>query len=146
MVPPRPTHIVLYDDECPLCTFQMKLLTWLDWFNVLSLAPISEARSAQLVPRLTREELLEAIHCLAPDGRIYRGARCIRHVGMRLPLLVPVALFLWVPGVIWVAEQVYQWVSRNRHLLSRWFGCKEACSILPQRRRANERPVIIEKP
>ena len=26
---------------------------------------------------------------------------------MRLPLLVPVALFLWVPGVIQVAEIIY---------------------------------------
>jgi len=28
--------IVLYDSDCPLCTFQMKLLTWLDWFNQVS--------------------------------------------------------------------------------------------------------------
>ena len=142
----RAAHIVLlYDDECPLCTFQMKLLTWLDWFNVLSLAPVSQARPPELALRFTREELLEAIHCVALDGRIYRGARCLRFVGLRLPLLIPVALVLWIPGIIWVAEKVYQWVSRNRHLLSRWFGCKEACSILPQRRRANEKPVILER-
>src|SRR6267154_5192731 len=96
----RATHIVLYDDQCPLCTFQMKLLTWLDWLNVLSLAPVSQARSAALAPRLTREEMLEAIHCVALDGRIYRGARCIRFLGLRLPLLIPLALILWVPGVI----------------------------------------------
>ena len=55
-----------------------------------------------------------------------------------MPLAVPVALVLWIPGVIWIAERVYSWVSRHRHLLSRWFGCKEACVLLPQRRRANE--------
>ena len=54
---------------------------------------------------------------------------------MRLPLLVPVALFLWIPGVIQVAEIVYGWVSRNRLLLSRLFGCKDACAILPARAR-----------
>jgi hypothetical protein len=27
------------------------------------------------------------------------------------------------------------WVSRNRLVLSRLFGCKEACAILPARRR-----------
>ena len=90
---------------------------------------------------LKRDDLLEAIHCVAADGRIYRGARCIRFVGMRMPLLVPVALFLWLPGVIWVAERVYMWVSRNRHLLSRLFGCKEACAILPVRERSNEKEV-----
>jgi len=131
-------HLVLYDDECPLCTFQMRLLTWLDWFGVLSLAPLSSGRAGAVAAHLTREELQEAIHCVAKEGRIYRGARCIRFVGLRLPLLVPVALFLWIPGVILVAEMVYRWVSRNRHLLSRLFGCKEACRIMPVRRREQD--------
>src|ERR1041384_2355374 len=114
-------HVVLFDDECPMCTFQMRVLTWLDWFNALSLLPISNPRAAQIAPGLKREDLWEAIHCIAVDGRIYRGARCIRFVGMRMPALVPVALFLWLPGVIWVAERIYSWVSRNRHLLGRLF-------------------------
>ena len=128
--------MVLYDDGCPLCTFQMRVLTWLDWLGKLSLVPISHPRAQ--AAGIEREALLEAIHCVASDGRIYRGARCIRFVGMRLPLLFPVALLLWIPGVIWVAERVYSYVSRNRHLLSRLFGCKEACSILPARRREQD--------
>ena len=70
--------------------------------------------------------------------RIFRGARAIRFVGMRLPLLVPVALFLWLPGIIWVAERVYMSISRNRHILSRIFGCKDACSILPAKQREGD--------
>ena len=134
----RASHIVLYDDECPLCTFQMKLLTWLDWCNVVTLLPLSDAQAVRVAPQLTREALLEAIHCVTPEGRVYRGARCLRFVGLRMPLLVPMALVLWVPGVIWIAEIIYQWVSRRRHLLSRIFGCKGACSILPRRRRQSD--------
>ncbi len=133
-------HVVLYDDECPLCTFQMRLLTWLDWFGTLSLIPLSNPLAAQLAPHLTRADLQEAIHCLAKDGKIHRGARCIRFVGLRLPLLVPIALFLWIPGVIQVAEIIYQWISRNRLGLSRLFGCKGACAILPARQRAQDEP------
>lgn len=132
------THIVLYDDECPLCSFQMRVLTWLDWLNALTLMPLSHPQSAALAPHLTRADLIEAIHCVARNGKIYRGARCIRFVGLRLPLLVPVTLVLWIPGIIWIAEKVYMWVSRNRHLLSRWFGCQGACAIMPTRQRANE--------
>ena len=128
-------HLVLYDDECPLCTFQMRLLTWLDWFNVVEMVPLSSPRAAAAAPQLSREQLLEAIHCVAANGRIHRGARCIRFLGLRLPLLFPVALILWIPGVIQVAEIIYRWVSRNRHFLSRLFGCKEACAFLPERRR-----------
>lgn len=126
-------HVVLYDDECAMCTFQMRVLTWLDWRNALQLLPLSDPSAAVLAPQLSRYDLQEAIHCIARNGRIYRGARCIRFVGMRLPLLIPVALFLWIPGVIQIAEIFYQWVSRNRLLLSRVFGCKGACALLPPR-------------
>jgi predicted DCC family thiol-disulfide oxidoreductase YuxK len=132
-------HIILYDSECPMCVFQMKTLSWLDWFGVLALVPLSDPHAQEIAPQLTREDLLEAIHCVTPQGRIYRGARAIRFVGMRLPMLIPVALFLWIPGVIQVAEMVYQWVSRNRHLLSRVFGCKDACALLPAKKRQQDK-------
>ena len=131
-------HLVLYDNECPLCIFQMRVLTWLDWLHKLSLVPLSSDRARDAAPSLTRESLLEALHCVTENGRIFRGARAIRFVGMRLPLLVPVALFLWLPGIIWVAERVYMSISRNRHILSRIFGCKDACSILPAKQREGD--------
>jgi len=116
----------------------MRLLTWLDWFNALAALPISDPRVQAVAPQLTREQLMEAIHCVTAEGKIHRGARCIRFLGMRLPLLVPVALVLWIPGVIQVAEVVYKWVSRHRLLLSRLFGCKEACAFLPERHRKQD--------
>lgn len=137
----RATNTVLYDDQCSLCSFQMRVVTWLDWFNTVSLLPISDPRAAEVAPTITREALLEAIHCIAKDGTIHRGARCLRFIGLRMPLGFPVALILWFPGVIWIAEKIYQWISRNRYLLSRLFGCKEACAIMPMRQRANEEQV-----
>jgi predicted DCC family thiol-disulfide oxidoreductase YuxK len=62
----------------------------------------------------------------------------LRFIGLRMPLAVPFSLVMWVPGVILVAEVGYRWLSRNRYLLSRVFGCKEACAILPARQRSNE--------
>ena len=131
---PREKHVVLYDSDCALCTFQMRLLTWLDWFNKVEWIAINDPRSEDIAPELTREELREAIHCITPEDRVYRGARCVRFLGMRMPLLVPVAVFLWVPGVIWLAEKFYMWVSRNRYTLSKIFGCKGACAIMPERK------------
>ena len=134
----RATHIVLYDGECSFCTFQMRALTWLDWCNTVSFVPNADPQVAALAPRLTRTDLDEAIHCVAKDGKIYRGARCLRFIGMRMPLAVPGALVLWFPGVIYLAEICYRWISRNRQLISRVFGCKGACAIMPARPRANE--------
>lgn len=131
---PRPRHVVLYDGDCPMCTFQQRTLTWLDWFNRVRFIPISSDEAARIAPRLSREDLMEAIHCITPRGDIHRGARAIRFLGMRLPLLVPVGLFLWLPGVIWVAEVIYRFVSRNRLVFSRIFGCRGACAIMPERK------------
>ncbi|MBG88271.1 MAG: hypothetical protein CMO80_15390 [Verrucomicrobiales bacterium] len=128
-------NILIYDSDCSLCTFQMKVLTWLDWLERVRLLPIKDPEAKVVAPTLTREDLLEAIHVVTPANKIHRGARCIRYLSLRMPVLFPVWLFLWIPGVIRVAEKIYQWISRNRHLLSRWFGCGEACSIMPAKKR-----------
>src|SRR6266545_300807 len=52
--PDRRTNLILYDDGCPLCTFQMRVVTWLDWFNTVSLLPLSNPRAAEVAPHLTR--------------------------------------------------------------------------------------------
>ena len=136
-------HRLIYDDECAMCTFQMRVLTWLDWFNVAQLAPASDPQSLKIAPELTHDKLMEAIHCVKTDGDVLRGARALRFLGLRMPLLIPFSLIMWVPGVIWVAEKVYALVSRNRYILSRFFGCKDACSIMPQREREGE---IVTEP
>jgi len=135
----RATHIVLYDGDCSMCTFQSRVITWLDWLHTVSLVPIADPRAQEIAPQLTRTDLHEAIHCVAKSGKIYRGARCLRFIGVRMPLALPFALLLWIPGVILIAEVVYRWISRNRYILSRVFGCKEACAILPARRRAQDK-------
>lgn len=128
-------HTVLYDSDCPLCTFQMKSLTWLDWLDKVRFLPIKDPKASKLAPGIEREDLLEAIHCVTPEGEIHRGARAIRFLGLRTPVLVPVSLVLWFPGVIWVAEAVYRFVSRHRLFFSKIFGCKGACAVMPERKR-----------
>ena len=127
-------HIVLYDDACPMCTFQMKCLSWLDWQAKLNLIPLSDPRAQKANPSLTREDLLEAIHVISTKGITYRGARAIRFIGFSLPLIFPLTLILYLPFVILVAEAIYKCISQNRHLISRLLGCKEACSILPTKK------------
>jgi predicted DCC family thiol-disulfide oxidoreductase YuxK len=131
-------HLVLYDDECALCVFQVKMLTWLDWLNAAAFVPLSSDRAKDAAPQLDRETLRAAMHVLASRGRVYRGARCIRFLSLRMPLLIPLGLLLWVPGVIWIAEHVYNRVANNRLFLSRLFGCKQACAVMPKRNREQD--------
>lgn len=130
----RDKHILLFDSDCPMCTFQSRTLSWMDWFHCVEMVPLKDDRAQEIAPDITREDLLEAIHCITPDDEIHRGARAIRFLGLRIPLLIPVGLFLWLPGVIWVAEKVYAFVSRHRLFFSKIFGCKGACAILPEKK------------
>ncbi|MDF1741838.1 MAG: DUF393 domain-containing protein [Verrucomicrobiales bacterium] len=130
----RAKHVLLFDSECPLCTFQSRSLAWMDWLGKVEMIPLNDPRTAEIAPDITREDLLEAIHCITPENEIHRGARAIRFLGMRIPLLLPVGLFLWIPGVIWIAEKVYAFVSKHRLFFSKIFGCKGACAIMPEKK------------
>jgi predicted DCC family thiol-disulfide oxidoreductase YuxK len=44
----REKHILLFDSDCPLCTFQSRLLYWMDWFNVVEMVPLNDARAAAI--------------------------------------------------------------------------------------------------
>lgn len=132
----RPARIaIIYDDACPLCTFQMRLLTWLDLGNRLCFIPLSSPEVAARAPQLKREDLSAAMHALTPQGEVHRGSRAIRYLSARVVLLWPLWVLLWIPGVIFLAEIFYRLVSRNRYLLSKIFGCKGACEVLPERRK-----------
>ena len=89
-----------------MCIFQTRVISWLDWLNKVELVPLADARAAEIAPDVTRADLLEAIHCVTPDGTIYKGARAFRFLGFRIPVLVPLSLLLWLPGVIWVLKLV----------------------------------------
>ena len=139
-------HTVLYDGECMFCTFQSRVITWLDWLHKVSLVPIADPRAKEIAPNIAAEDLHEAMHCVAKNGRIYKGARCIRFISLRMPLAFPVALLLWIPGMIYIAEIIYKFISRRRYAISRMFGCKGACAIMPARRRAGDAGLEKEKP
>ncbi|MDA7950003.1 MAG: DUF393 domain-containing protein [Pirellulaceae bacterium] len=135
-MPNSSIHTVLYDEKCALCRFKIALLSWLDWFGCARLVPLSDPLAAKLAPNLTRQDLLAEIHCVSAEGDIYRGVYALRFLGMRIPLYVPLALFLWLPGVIGLASLVYRFVSRHRYLISRLFGCKTACQWVPPKQEA----------
>jgi predicted DCC family thiol-disulfide oxidoreductase YuxK len=55
------------------------------------------------------------MHLIAPDGRIWRGATAAREVLALLPRWRWAAYLMRVPGVLAVAERVYDWIARRRH-------------------------------
>lgn len=107
---------VLYDGQCPLCLKSVGILQRLDWLGRVRYV---DARNLAGLPEHARalapERLLEEMHLLTPGGgRVHHGFAAFRWLAWRLPLLWPVAPFLYVPGVPWLGQKLYLWVARNR--------------------------------
>jgi predicted DCC family thiol-disulfide oxidoreductase YuxK len=117
--PPDGRAVVLYDGACAFCRRSVRLLGRLDWRHRLR---FQSARDVDHLPPtatpLDPRRLLEELHVVTPDGkRVSAGFRAFRWLAWRLPLTLPLAPLLYVPGVPWVGAKVYRWVARNRFAL-----------------------------
>ncbi len=111
--------LVLYDGQCPFCCKSVVLLKQLDWLGRLTYA---NARDRDAVPPheppLDTGRLLDEMHLLPPrGGRVYRGFHAFRWIAWRLPLLWPLAPFLYVPGVPFLGQRLYRWIALHRFQL-----------------------------
>lgn len=112
--------LVLYDGQCPLCQRSVQILKRLDWLHRLDYGDArDESNVPALSPPLQPSRLMEEMHLVAPDGRsVYHGFRAFRWMAWRLPLLWPIAPFLYLPGMPALGQRVYRWIARNRfHLV-----------------------------
>jgi predicted DCC family thiol-disulfide oxidoreductase YuxK len=115
--------VIVYDAECDFCRrWAERLRRWSR--NDIALLPLQEPASSELTGR-PKNELLEAMHFVRGDGRVFAGASAVRealnHVsGGRL-----MRRLLRVPGAMTVADRAYAWIARRR----RRRGCGgEHCS------------------
>jgi len=122
-------HILFYDSDCPFCQFQVRALARMDWFNKVDFVPSKTFHQLCLGVHIDETDLNQAIHCVTHKKAVHRGARAIRFLGFRIPLLIPLSLFMWFPGMIIISDRIYKLISRNRYFLSRFMGCTDDCSL-----------------
>lgn len=126
--------VVLYDGQCELCRRSVRLLRRLDWFSALR---CQDARDVEHLPAsvvpLDPDRLLQQMHLLTPDGgRMYAGFGAFRQIAWRLPLLWPLAPWLYLPGVPTLGQRGYLWVARNRFNL---VPCHDGQCAVPLQRK-----------
>jgi predicted DCC family thiol-disulfide oxidoreductase YuxK len=128
----RTQALLLFDGDCALCRKGVAQLRRLDWFGVLRYADARDrAHLPATVPPLDPDRLLEEMHLLPADGgRIYHGFGAFRWLAWRLPLLWPLAPFLYLPGVPTLGQRIYLWVARNRFRLVPCHG--GVCTLPPK--------------
>ena len=128
----RAQAILIYDGDCALCQKAVSLLKRLDWFGVVRYATARDTAALPVTePPLAPERLLQEMHLLpAEGGRVYHGFGAFRWLAWRLPLLWPLAPFLYLPGVPRFGQRLYLWVARNRFRL---LPCHGGLCTLPRK-------------
>jgi predicted DCC family thiol-disulfide oxidoreductase YuxK len=127
-----PRARVLYDGDCPLCRKSVAGLRKLDWLGKLDYLNARESANVPArEPPLEPARLMEEMHLLPPKGnKVYHGFGAFRWMAWRLPLLWPLAPFLYIPGVPTIGNWVYLWVARNRLKL---VPCHDGVCTIPPR-------------
>lgn len=110
-------HMVTFDGGCGFCTTAMRWLTRLDWLGRFELVPNAAAAGLCARHEITPSALDEAMHCVAANGVVHRGAGAVRFIALRLPLTCLPALLLYLPGAMKVMIRAYAWLARRRHVL-----------------------------
>lgn len=126
--PSRPT--VIYDGRCRICTASADRIRRLDVRGELALLSLHEPAVAARFPEIRREDVLESMHVVLPDGAVRRGADAVREVLRHLPRARWLGILWLVPGFSWLARHGYSWVARNRYRFDRTIACDgDVCRV-----------------
>jgi predicted DCC family thiol-disulfide oxidoreductase YuxK len=122
--------LVLYDGNCPFCRMSVRWLKAFDWLGAIEFRSFRDADAVPpLDPPLDPARMDAEMHAVAPGGRlVFHGFWAFRHLAWKMPALVVLAPFLYIPGVGWLGQRVYLWIARNRYGL---LPCKDGVCALP---------------
>lgn len=128
-----PKAVVLFDGDCAFCQRSVRILKSLDWFKRLTM---QNARDPDHWPAaaepLSLPKMLEEMHLVTPDRqRTYAGFSAFRWMAWRLPPTMPIAPFLYIPGVLWVGNRIYRWIAKNRYSL---VACQDGVCRVPTKK------------
>jgi predicted DCC family thiol-disulfide oxidoreductase YuxK len=122
---------ILYDGLCPLCCRTVHLLTGFDLFTRLEFLDFRRLDLNEYNRRhrlnLALQDLEEEMHVLF-RGKLYRGFDGYRRIALALPVLWPLAPWLFLPGLSALGALVYGFVARHRLTL---LWCDAHCPVQP---------------
>ena len=113
-----------YDGECNLCVKTVSVLSRLD---LRKRVRWTAYQTLQKPPAgLQWRDLERSVYLEGGNGRLYEGFYAFRALSTLLPPLLPIAPFLWLPGVGKIGSAVYRVIARNRAKILG--GCRPADS------------------
>jgi predicted DCC family thiol-disulfide oxidoreductase YuxK len=118
-------HVLIYDGSCGLCQRTVALLRRLDVADRIEFLDAIDdwPRIHGAFPSLSLDACLKTMHVVMAGGRVEAGFDACRALSWSLPLLWPIALLLYLPGVPAVGRRVYAEVAARRD--------RSGCPVVP---------------
>ncbi len=111
------TNILIYDAECQLCVSAKEVLKRWDSQRKFRFLPFQDPEAFSLVPDLPKIACLDAMRIIDQEGRVSIGIDALRAILLLLPGGFIIASLFRLPGVYFVAENIYCWIAKNRYRL-----------------------------
>lgn len=117
----RTKWAVLYDGNCRICTDGAEKLKKLAGDKV-DLRNFQDPKNLDGLPEIPYADLMDKMHVVSPENgkppRIYKGAAAIARVAALTPVVGPLALLYYVPGLRQLADLGYSQIAKRRYRLS----------------------------
>ena len=110
---------MIYDGECRFCRRQVERLAWFDRGERLAFVSLHDPYVGQRVPELSHEMMMDQMYVVDQKGQRYGGARAIRYLSTRIPLLWPLAPLMHIPWSLPFWQWAYKLFAVRRYLWNR---------------------------
>ncbi len=117
--------ILFYDGHCSICKKVKSIIELFDIKKKVRLFDLWGASSSDEFQHINFQELVKEIHLIDNQGKIYTGYFAFRQIAKKIWLFYPLFLLSFLPGIDYIGNMVYKFVSENRYR----FGC-ETCGKL----------------
>lgn len=107
--------IVFYDGGCPLCRREIAHYQRIDSERRIQWTDIQQEADTLQAHGLSWEQAMQRMHVRDSDGQMVSGAAAFAVLWRQFPRYRFLAGFVSLPGVHWVAEQVYTVFARRRY-------------------------------
>ncbi len=126
----RQTQLI-YDGHCHFCQDSVRTLKVMDLFGALKYVDLHSVNDLMMLhPELTKEQAMSQLYLIEPDGKLYGGFDVFRRICFVMPMLYPLILIFYFPGMGVLGPFAYRWVAKNRYLFHRHKACQtNACFI-----------------
>jgi predicted DCC family thiol-disulfide oxidoreductase YuxK len=107
--------IVFYDGGCPLCRREIAHYQRIDRERRIQWTDIQQQPDTLQAHGLSWQQAMQRMHVRDSDGQMVSGAAAFAALWRHIPRYHLLAVFVSLPGIHWLAEQVYSVFARRRY-------------------------------